>query len=276
MRLSTVFDISYQRIARHGFSKSRGLIFLFGHMRSFSTLLSHQIGSNPEVAGYFEAHQKYRTWLDLIELAHKIELAGGHAPPGRFLFDKILHPLEMKDAVLQRRDLKVMLMVREPQATIRSIVRIGSGGHCSMDESADHYAQRLRQLREILDRRRGRALYLEAEALLEDSAATLAAITEYLGLSIPLTETYACFPMTGVAKYGDPSEWIRYGSIVRSRGEDESEINMGPRIAAAIEAYEEFRGYARATAERAIVHGAPAAMSDRATARTHGRNAARG
>jgi predicted HTH domain antitoxin len=239
-------------------------------------LLSHQIGSNPEVAGYFEAHQKYRTWLDLIELAHKIDQAGGHAPPGRFLFDKILHPLELRDAVLRRKDLKAMVIVREPQATIRSIVRIGSGGHCSIDEAADYYELRLRQLREILDRRRGQALYLEPEALLEDSAATLAAITQYLGLSIPLTETYECFPMTGMAKFGDPSEWIGHGTIVRSRGKDESEAIEGARIAATIAAYEEFRGYAQAVAERAIVHGAPSSQPSRAMACQHGRRTARG
>jgi hypothetical protein len=36
-----------------------------------------------------------------------------------------------------------------------------------------------------LDRRGGRVLYLEAEALIEDSGAALKNITEYLGLSTP-------------------------------------------------------------------------------------------
>jgi len=266
MRLANVFDIVAQRIARDGLSKSRGLIFLIGHMRSHSTLLSHQIGSNPEVAGYIEAHQKYRTWLDLIELEHKIVQAGGHAPGGRFLFDKILHPLEIRDAILRRKDLEVILMVREPGATIRSIVKIGAGGHRSVEEAADHYESRLEQLREILDRRRGRALYLESEALLDDSAITWARITKYLGLSIPLTETYERFPMTGRAKFGDPSDWISHGTIVHRRGEDKLEYFASRRIALLWQAYEDFRRYAQAGAECAILHRAQASALSAATA----------
>ncbi|MBE0622997.1 MAG: hypothetical protein IH605_20605 [Burkholderiales bacterium] len=268
MRLSNVLNIVVKRVARHGLAKSRGAIFLIGHMRSLSTLLSHQIGSSPEVAGYIEAHQKYRTRLDLIELAHKIDQAGGHAPGGRFLFDKILHPLEMRDAVLRRKDLKVILMVREPEATIRSIVKISSGGHRTIDEAADYYELRLKQLREILDRRRGRALYLESEALLDDSAGTLARITEYLGLSIPLTETYEQFPMTGTAKYGDPSSWISRGTIVRNRGKDKVEVLASPRIALVCEAYEDFRRYAQTGTECAILR-AEASTASGARARKH-------
>jgi len=256
MRLSNFFGIVGRRVARQGFSRSRGLIFLIGHMRSLSTLLSHQIGSNPDVAGYIEAHQKYRNWLDLLQLEHKIDLAGGHAPRGRFLFDKILHPLEIRDAILQREDLKIILMAREPDATVRSIVKISSGGHDTISEAADHYSLRLAQLREILDRRSGRVLYLEAEALLDDSAATLAEITEYLGLVTPLTESYERFPMTGTAKFGDPSQWISAGTIVRKRGSEKIEIMDSSRMAALWQAYDDFRRYAHANAESAILRKA--------------------
>ena len=253
MRLSNFFNIVGRRVARQGLAKSRGVIFLIGHMRSLSTLLSHQIGSNPEVAGYIEAHQKYRNWLDLIELEHKIDKAGGHSPRGRFLFDKILHPLEIRDAVLQRKDLKIILMVREPEATVRSILKISSGGRNTIDQAADYYALRLAQLREILDRRSGRVLYLEAEALLDDSAATLAEITDYLGLATPLTESYERFPLTGTAKFGDPSQWISEGTIVRNRGSEKLEIMGNPRIASLWQAYDDFRRYAQANAECAIL-----------------------
>jgi hypothetical protein len=50
--------------------------------------------------------------------------------------------------VLQREDLKLILMVREPQATIRSILRIGAGGIGTVDEAAAHYLQRLGQIRD--------------------------------------------------------------------------------------------------------------------------------
>ena len=252
MRLGKALGFAVRQIRGTGYSTPRGLIFLIGHMRSFSTLLSHQIGSNPDVAGYCEAHQKYRNRLDLLELAEKVDRAGSHAPSNRFLFDKLLHPLEIRDAVLQRRDLKVILMVREPQATIRSIVKIRAGGIDSANEAADYYARRLQQIREILDRRGGRVLYLEAEALITDSGATLSGITDYLGLSVPLTEAYELFPMIGKNKFGDPSIWIQQGMVVRQR-EAEDQVGTVPHYAGVGEAYEEFRRYAQTAAESAIL-----------------------
>jgi hypothetical protein len=257
MNLSTALGILLRQATRNGFPRVRGLIFLFGHMRSFSTLLSHQIGSNPDVAGYFEAHQKYRNVLDVAELMNKVDGAGGHAPAGRYIFDKLLHPLEMRDAVLRRTDLKPILMVREPTATIRSILRIKAGGIADAEQAVDYYARRLRQLRDILDRRRGRVLYLEAEALIESSATTLSRITDYLGLAVPLTEAYRQFPLTGKNKFGDPSQWIRSGTIVRQRGAVDGEHGVGRRIVAASEAYEDFRHYARSAAEAAILRWPP-------------------
>lgn len=254
MRLSKAIGILGRHVTGNGYSKLRGLIFVIGHMRSYSTLLSHQIGSSPDVAGYFEAHQRYRNQLDLIELAEKVVRAGGHAPDGRFLFDKLLHPLEIRDTVLQRQDLKVILMVREPQATIRSILRIRAGGIGTVDEAAEYYLQRLQQIREILDRRRGRVLFLEAEALIEDSTAALSGITKYLGLTVPLTEAYERFPMTGKSKFGDPSAWIMQGTTVRRRGGNVAlGETSGHRFATACEAYEKFRCYAHAAAESAIL-----------------------
>lgn len=268
MRLAKALGFAARQIRGTGYSKPRGLIFLIGHMRCFSTLLSHQIGSNPDVAGYCEAHQKYRNRLDLLELAEKIDRAGGHAPSDRFLFDKLLHSLQIRDAVLQRRDLKVILMVREPQATIRSIVKIRAGGIDRANDAADYYARRLQQIREILDRRRGRVLYLEAEALITDSGATLSVITEFLGLTVPLTETYKQFPMTGKHKFGDPSIWIKQGMVVRQREAEEHEGTVR-HFAGVGAAYEEFRRYAQNAAESAILcrrtasHGATPGLAER-------------
>ena len=253
MRLSNGLAIVARQISRNGQLNPRGLIFVFAHMRSFSTLLSHQIGSNPDVSGYLEAHQNYRSRLDLIELADKVDRAGANSPKDRYLLDKILHPLIVKDAILQRGDLKAILMVREPLATIRSILNIRAGGISDAAEAADHYVSRLKQLREILDRRSGRVLFIEAEALIENSATTLAMITDYLGLAFPLTEKYEQFPMTGKSKFGDPSEWINKGSIVRNRGGDKVELGANPHMVTACHEYESFCSYARTAAESSVL-----------------------
>ncbi|MCX7155957.1 MAG: hypothetical protein NTW45_05890 [Rhodocyclales bacterium] len=259
MRFSNALSIIARQISRNGLSNPRGLIFLIGHMRSFSTLLSHLVGTNPDVAGYFEAHQKYRSRLDLVELADKIARAGAHSSNNRYLLDKILHPLPIRDAVLQRGDLKLILMVREPQATIHSIVNNRSGGIGSPDQAAEYYALRLKQIREILDRRRGRALFLEPEALIENSRATLARITDYLGLAVPLTENYEYFPMTGKAKFGDSSEWINHGTIVRNRGGEKVELSANSQFVGLRKDYEVFCRYARINAESVILRQSPVA-----------------
>jgi hypothetical protein len=253
MRLSKALRIFPRNLFAGKNAKPRGYIFQIGHMRSFSTLLSHQIGSNPEVAGYFEAHQKYRNTMDLLELEDKIRKAGGHSPAGRFLFDKLLQPLECRDTILQRKDLKVVLMVREPQATIRSILRIHSGGIVDEAAAADYYIRRLKYLQDVLDRRHGRVLYLESEALLDDSATTLSKLGAYLQLSTPLTEAYELFPMTGKSKFGDPSKWIRHGTIAHQRNDDLGEWSADEKFSEVGEAYEGFRRYAKTAAECVIL-----------------------
>jgi hypothetical protein len=253
MRLSNAPGIIARQVTRNGFPRIRGLIFLVAHMRAYSSLLSHQIGSNPDVAGYIEAHQKYRGALDIAHLMDKIERAGGHAPAGRFVFDKLLHALELRDAVLQRPDLKLIVLAREPEATIRSIVKLGGGRAADVAPAVGYYVRRLAQLQAILERRRGRALFVEAEALLEDSAAALTGIGEYLGLPVPLTERYKRFPLTGRDKFGDPSPWIQAGTIVRERDPGAIDIIPPARLAAARRAYEQFCREARASAERSLL-----------------------
>jgi hypothetical protein len=143
-------------------------------------------------------------------------------------------------------------MLREPESTICSILNIRCGGIGSIVDAADYYKRRLEQMRELLDRRKGRALVLESEALIENSKSTLAEITRYLGLAVPLAENYKQFPMTGKSKFGDPSEWIRKGTIVRTRGGDKVKLGANSELARAHEVYEDFCNYARTAAERTI------------------------
>jgi hypothetical protein len=44
----------------------RKSLFVLGHMRSYSSLLCHILGSHPQIDGYCETHIKYRTRFDLL------------------------------------------------------------------------------------------------------------------------------------------------------------------------------------------------------------------
>ena len=72
-------------------SRARRNLFVLGHMRSYSSLLCHILGSHPQVDGYCETHIKYRTWLDLLRLRSRVVQLTGEPLRGRYILDKVLH-----------------------------------------------------------------------------------------------------------------------------------------------------------------------------------------
>jgi hypothetical protein len=57
----------------------RKYIFLLSHMRSYSTLLCHILGSHSEVSGYSEARQAYVGIRDLFTLRYKVYLTNNNS-----------------------------------------------------------------------------------------------------------------------------------------------------------------------------------------------------
>src|SRR3954447_7337822 len=51
-------------------------------MRSYSSVLSHILGSHPQISGYCETHTKYRTWFDLWKLRRRVRKLTGEALQG--------------------------------------------------------------------------------------------------------------------------------------------------------------------------------------------------
>ena len=49
----------------------REYVIVLSHMRSYSTLLAHLLGSHPEIAGYAEMHTSYAQRRDLLRLRRK-------------------------------------------------------------------------------------------------------------------------------------------------------------------------------------------------------------
>ncbi len=269
MRLSSAARLLAGCLVPGGHLDRRGVILLIGHMRCFSSLFGHLIGSHPQVAGYAEMHQKYRSSLDFIELASKVQRAEGRRLRGRYLFDKLLHGDHVRERVLRRRDVSVLLMARPPEPTVRSILRIAAGGINTASAAIDYYMERIQAMRQVLDRRAGRALYLDADCLIEDPSRVLPAVSDYLGLTPSISEEYRLFLKTGAPKYGDPSPWIRSGRIVRDRdGSLGPTVILPSRLSEANEAYREFREKCRQYAEVALVQPAPVLPPDQAVTMT--------
>ena len=103
------------------FLPPRKSIFLCSrHMRSYSTLLTHILGSHEEISGYSEINQSYRWWYDLMRLRYKVYLANNNQLSGRFVLDKILHNRRyISDSILNRNDVHIILMLRNPEDTAK-------------------------------------------------------------------------------------------------------------------------------------------------------------
>jgi len=226
-------------------------LFVLSHMRGNTSLLSHLLGSHPEISGHSEMGIAYRHPFDLLKLRCKVSLDNPGKPEGRYVLDKILHnDLMIRDLVLARPDLHLIFMLREPAQTLRSILHLGSrqeDGNWKRDPQrvTDYYCARLAQLEAYfralgVDARR-RAFVLHAEELLGAPEEVLGRLTRWLALATPLKAEYRLFESTGQAGLGDPLGRIKAGRIVAHAGGGHDHIALDPALEErAREAYAHF------------------------------------
>jgi len=256
VRLKTALAIFPRLWGANGYLRTAGYIFVVGHMRSYSSLLTHILGSHPRIAGYAEAHQKYRNRLDLLELNRKVERTCDKNCAGRYVLDKILHPQVLAPSVLARANLKLIAIARDPVASLASILRIRAGGFDRTESAVQYYIERMAALVRIAAIRRGDLLYLDGEALVERTDDTLAWLSLHLELAPVLRGEYSTFRFTGMPKYGDPSEWIRSGRVVKDRT-PLPQIDLSPAQLARIQsAYEHMRRFMRSHARTVLLRSA--------------------
>lgn len=199
-------------------------VFILGHMRSRSSLLTHLLGSHPEISGYTESHIKYRNRWDLARLRWHISQAGGHWPTGRYLLDKQLHNRMYLPAQLRHSDrLRAVILIRPPMETVSSIVRMGerTGNRNDADphRAAAYYCQRVATLTGLAIELRDRALLINSDHLVKNPRAVLDAIGAHLNLATPLQNHYELGRHTGKAGAGDISPLIRSRQIRAARSE---------------------------------------------------------
>lgn len=189
-------------------------VLILSHMRAYTSLLAHILGSHPEVSGYFELHQSYRRPLDLLRMRVRVARGLDGALRGTYVLDKILHSRHRVGArILDRENVFTIFMARRPLGTLRSCLGVPRFAS-NPDAAARYYVERLTSLAAAATVPRHR-LYLDAEALLENTEPVLESLRDYLGLRQALSPTYSTFKFTGVRGYGDRSESIMRGVIVK-------------------------------------------------------------
>lgn len=206
-------------------------IFLFSHMRANTSLFGHILGSHPDIEGYYEMHIGYYSWRSLWR--QKLLYLENHTlkPSSRFFFDKLLHDYcVVKPDILARPNTHGIFMLRRPDKTIPSIVdlyRKNQPEHefAKVEGATAYYIARVGELRSMASTMLHGFYYLDAEDLIEHSTETLQALSDWLGLSQPLTPEYKMFSKTGALGAGDSSDLMKSGSI-SNRQSDYSEIKL--------------------------------------------------
>lgn len=230
-------------LARSGFRPGIcGYILLLSHMRSRSSVLSHVIGSNPDVIGYFENHTKLRNGFELLSLTQKVAQLTGESPRGKWIYDKILHSnLTVSPEVLNRPDVLPLFLVREPRESIASIRKQLADKGWSEKKAAKYYTRRVEELTNLISQCDGEKLVLDSGDLVTDTEEALAALTRFVGVATPFTSRYEKGDLTGVRKFGDSSENIQRGEIVKTSLEVDETDSNNDAFPDATAAYETFR-----------------------------------
>jgi hypothetical protein len=197
---------------------ARQYLFVLGHMRSYSSLLCHILGSHPQIDGYCETHVKYRSRLDLIRLRSRVVKFTGEPLRGRYVLDKMLHNYPFANSIVRNPQTRAVMLVRRPLPTVQSIVNMGLhysdiAWHRDLEAVARYYEERLAMLVRLADPLRGRVIFIEAESLLTRTADVLHGIGGLLNLSEPLRSDYRRFAHTGERGFGDPTEAISTGRV---------------------------------------------------------------
>jgi hypothetical protein len=197
-------------------------IFLLSHMRAYTSLAGHILGSHPQINGYYEMHISYE---DAAALDRQLAmfLEGDALKAGsRYLFDKLLH----NDYVLQperlgRPDMKILVSLLEPEHTIKSIVDLfaqkeAEDLYASPAEAANYYMARIQALAEFSRSAKQPYFYFDAELFQRAPERLLPRLSRWLELDSPLSERYEVFSQTGKPRKGDSSARIYSGSIERT------------------------------------------------------------
>jgi hypothetical protein len=211
-------------------------IFLLSHMRAYTSLLGHILGSHPEIDGYYEMHRSYAFGADLERQMRAYTERERLKPDSRYLFDKLLHnDYTLNLALPELGDAKILLALRQPEPTLKSILGLFTKKDAD-DLYADpagattYYIERLHALAAFSRQQPQRYVYFDAERVCADTRRLLDDLGRWLQLESPLTEDYRLFPQTGVAGTGDSSPAIATGHVIHPAEDRHPDTALDPAL----------------------------------------------
>jgi hypothetical protein len=228
-------------------SEDYARIFLLSHMRAYTSLAGHILGSHPQINGYYEMHLSYE---DAAALERQRELflqSDALKPNSRYLFDKLLHnDTRLTPERMGAVDIKILISLAEPEHTIKSIVHLFAQKpvedlYASPVEATHYYVGRLKALAEFSRENTRGFFYFDAESWRRAPEQLLARLTEWLELDSPLREQYQTFTHTGKPWKGDSSPRIHSGWIDRGQSDYSHIVLPAEALHAAENVYRECR-----------------------------------
>lgn len=198
-------------------------IFLLSHMRAFTSLAGHILGSHSQINGYYEMHISY---ADAQALDKQLDLYRRHdelKADSRYLFDKLLHnEYQLQPDQLGITGIKILLALREPEQSIKSIVNLfaqkeTAEPYATPLEATNYYIERVTALAAFCRAAGQDYFYFDAEVLQSAPGTLLPALSSWLDLEPALSERYVTLSQTGKERKGDSSENIQSGKISETK-----------------------------------------------------------
>jgi len=230
-------------VIRHT-KRTRKAIFLISHMRAYTSLMGHIIGSHPDVEGYYEMHTGYFSWRSLVKWKARYYKNDSPKVSANAMFDKLLHNrYGVGSKFGAALDCRFMVAIREAEPSIASIMKLYArrgDDRSTVDGAADYYLDRLKGISSFAQDRAGSFFYYDAEALVEAPGQLLERLTEYLELTKPLAQEYRLSSLSGKRGAGDSSTLLSSGAIVPQSGKVEG-LPCTPRVQEAVDTYRRVR-----------------------------------
>ncbi|WP_299199330.1 hypothetical protein [uncultured Amphritea sp.] len=203
------------------FFRSYQKIILISHMRSRSSVLSHVIGGNVNISGYYEQHVDHKKYFFIQKIKSNLLVDNELKSATEYLYDKVLHshsdPKNLDDYL-------VIVMVREPRATIRSIVVMGEKTGSEWCDSSLAFLYYINRLSDILAMLKAQPTvpfcFITSEGFIEETEQCLNKIAKYIGVDY-LSPNYDLREKTGTAGAGDPSNNIKAGQIIHTESQED-------------------------------------------------------
>ena len=220
----------------HKLSNKRSLVLLLSHMRAYTSLTGHVLGSHDEIEGYYEMHKGYFSWKSVYHA--KLLYYSDHPvkKSARFLFDKVLHNEHyVSTDLVNKSDILPIFSIRKPEQTVKSIIRHyeridPSHQYCNPEYSVRYYIERVNELASMSQKLKRGYLYFDAEAIKEDTQSLLLFLSDNMKLNEPLSPEYKKMKQTGSRFSGDSSEELFSGKIQKDNKQTDGNVELNEAL----------------------------------------------